>query len=132
VASQARVNPQTLRYYERRGLLPEPERSATGYRAYDCEAVRIVRFIKRAQDLGFSLDDVEALLHLAEGGPDSCDAARSLATDKIIDLDRRIAELQAIRAGLARLVETCEQPLGRRHCPILADISRDSDEEADR
>ena len=132
MASQARVNPQTLRYYERRGLLPEPERSAAGYRAYGSEAVRTVRFIKRAQDLGFSLDDVETLLHLAEGGPDSCDAARSLATDKIIDLERRIAELQEMRAGLARLVETCEQPRERRHCPILADISGDGDKEADR
>jgi DNA-binding transcriptional MerR regulator len=98
VAEQAQVNPQTLRYYERRGLLPEPERSPTGYRAYRSEAVRVVRFIKRAQELGFSLDDVESLLHLAEGGPDSCEAARSLATDKLADLDRRIAQLQSMRA----------------------------------
>ena len=122
MAAQARVNPQTLRYYERRGLLPEPERSAAGYRAYGSEAVRIVRFIKRAQDLGFSLDDVETLLHLAEGGPDSCDGARALASDKIDDLERRIADLQAMRAALARLVETCEQPRDRRECPILAEI----------
>jgi DNA-binding transcriptional MerR regulator len=125
VAAQARVNPQTLRYYERRGLLPEPRRSAAGYRAYGSDAVRIIRFIKRAQDLGFALDDVETLLHLAEGGPDSCDAARALATEKIADLERRIAQLQTMRAALARLVDTCDQPRHRRDCPILAEIGRD-------
>jgi DNA-binding transcriptional MerR regulator len=125
VAAQARVKPQTLRYYERRGLLPEPERSASGYRAYGPQAVRLVRFIKQAQDLGSTLDDVESLLHLADGGPESCDGARELAAAKIADLDARIADLQAMRWGLARLVQTCEQPRDRRDCPILAEISSD-------
>jgi DNA-binding transcriptional MerR regulator len=125
VAARARVNPQTLRYYERRGLLPEPERSASGYRAYSSQAVQIVRFIKRAQDLGFALADIESLLHLAEGGPDNCDAARDLSTAKIADLDVRIADLQAMRAALARLVATCEQPRNHRECPILAQITSD-------
>ncbi|WP_281689628.1 MerR family transcriptional regulator [Pseudonocardia thermophila] len=128
VAAQARVNPQTLRYYERRGLLPEPERSASGYRAYGPQAVRLVRFIKRAQDLGFTLDDVESLLHLADGGPESCDAARELATAKIADLDARIADLLAMRSGLARLVQTCEQPRDRRECPIFVEIGSAEEE----
>lgn len=132
VAAQARVNPQTLRYYERRGLLPDPARSSSGYRSYGSEAVRLVRFIKRAQDLGFALDEVRSLLELAEGGPERCEAARQLATSKIADLEGRIADLEAIRAGLARLVETCDQPRDRRDCPILADISGDSDKEVDR
>ena len=63
------MNTQTLRYYERRGLLPEPERTDSGYRAYGADAVRVVRFVKRAQQLGFTLTDIEELLHLAEGGP---------------------------------------------------------------
>lgn len=128
LAARARVNPQTLRYYERRGLLPEPARSPAGYRAYGSEAVRIVRFIKRAQDLGFALDVVESLLHLAGGGPDSCDTVRGLASDKIANLDMRIADLQAMRAALSRLVATCEQPKDRRECPILAEITPDPDE----
>lgn len=128
VATQARVNPQTLRYYERRGLLPEPERSVSGYRAYGPQAVRLVRFIKRAQDLGFTLGDVESLLHLAYGGPESCDTARELATAKIADLDARIADLQAMRSGLARLVQTCEQPRDRRECPILVEIGSAEEE----
>jgi DNA-binding transcriptional MerR regulator len=98
LAARARVNPQTLRYYERRGLLPEPERSPAGYRAYGPQAVRIVRFIKRAQELGFALDDVESLLHLAEGGPDNCDAVRDMAVEKTADLEARIADLQAMRS----------------------------------
>jgi DNA-binding transcriptional MerR regulator len=122
------VNPQTLRYYERRGLLPTPERSSAGYRAYRPEAVRIVRFIKRAQQLGFGLDDVQSLLHLAVGGPDSCGAVRELAVQKTADLDGRIADLQAMRAALARLMQTCQQPRHRRECPILADIGRDLEE----
>ncbi len=128
VAARARVNPQTLRYYERRGLLPAPERSAAGYRTYSSQAVQIVRFIKRAQDLGFALNDIESLLHLADGGPEGCDAARALSTAKIEDLDVRIADLQAMRAALGRLVATCEQPRDRRECPILAQITSDPED----
>lgn len=128
MAAQARVNPQTLRYYERRGLLPEPARSAAGYRAYSPQAVQIVRFIKRAQDLGFTLDDIESLLQLAEGGPEGCDATRAMSVEKIADLDVRIADLQAMRAALARLIETCEQPRNHRECPILAQITSDAED----
>lgn len=123
------MNPQTLRYYERRGLLPELARSASGYRAYGPQAARIVRFIKRAQDLGFALEDVESLLELAQSGLAGCEATRELATGKIADLDARIADLQGMRAALAWLVETCEQPRDRRECPILTEISGDPGED---
>ena len=83
VAAQAGVNVETLRYYERRGLLREPERQQSGYRAYPEDAVRIVLFIKRAQELGFTLADVQVLLHLAAGGPGTCREVRTLATAKI-------------------------------------------------
>jgi Hg(II)-responsive transcriptional regulator len=122
LAAQAAVNPQTLRYYERRGLLPAPARSAGGYRTYPAEAVHRVRFIKRAQDLGFTLAEVESLLHLAEGGPDACDRVRAMAEEKIADLTRRIADLQALQAGLTRLVATCERPRAQRECPILHEL----------
>ncbi|MGN9912770.1 MerR family transcriptional regulator [Phytohabitans sp. LJ34] len=124
VADQAGVNIQTLRYYERRGLLPAPARRASGYRVYGPDAVRVVRFVKRAQQLGFTLDEVESLLHLAEGGPDSCDGARDLATDKISDLDRRIVQLTAMRQSLQRLVVTCERPRTQRECPLLQSIDQ--------
>ena len=128
MAARARVNPQTLRYYERRGLLAEPSRSASGYRAYSPQAVQIVRFIKRAQDLGFTLDDIESLLQLAEGGPEGCDATRAMSVEKIADLDVRIADLKAMRAALARLVATCEQPRNHRECPILMQITSDAED----
>jgi Hg(II)-responsive transcriptional regulator len=122
VAEQAEVNAQTLRYYERRGLLPEPERTAAGYRSYSVDAVRLVRFVKRAQQLGFTLNDVEELLHLAGGGPASCDAAKTMARTRIADLDRRIEELVGMRDALGRLVDTCERPRKQRDCPLLHDI----------
>jgi len=122
LAAQAAVNPQTLRYYERRGLLAEPVRSPSGYRAYPDEAVRRVRFIKRAQELGFTLAEVETLLHLAEGGPENCDKVRALAEEKIANLRRRIADLQALQGGLTRLIATCELPRAQRECPILREL----------
>jgi Hg(II)-responsive transcriptional regulator len=119
VAEQAGVNPQTLRYYERRGLLPDPPRTTTGYRSYGPDAVRTVRFVKRAQELGFSLDEVETLLHLADGGPHSCEAAQSLAADRITDLDAKIAALTSMRASLQLLLDTCSRPRRARTCPLL-------------
>ena len=127
LAGRAAVNPQTLRYYERRGLLEEPVRSASGYRSYPPEAVRRVRFIKRAQELGFTLAEVETLLDLAAGGPDSCDAVRALATKKITDVRRRIADLRLLEAGLSRLATTCDLPRGQRECPILQELDADPD-----
>jgi MerR family mercuric resistance operon transcriptional regulator len=122
VAAAAHVNTQTLRYYERRGLLPQPQRTRSGYRAYTADAVRVVRFVKRAQQLGFTLDDIEELLHLADGGPASCDEAKTMARTRIADLQRRIADLAGMQDALTRLVDTCDQPRGQRDCPILHDI----------
>jgi DNA-binding transcriptional MerR regulator len=122
------VNTQTLRYYERRRLLPEPERSLSGYRTYTEDAVGTVRFIKRAQRLGFTLDDIEELLHLAEGGPDHCEAARSMAGTRIADLDRRIAELRTMRDALDSLVTTCDQLRDQHECPILHELARHTPE----
>src|SRR5919206_816698 len=111
-AAEAGVNVQTLRYYERRGLLPAPARRESGYRVYGWDAVRTVRFVKRAQELGFGLREAEALLGLAAGGPESCDAARAMAEEKIAELDRRIADLQAMRDSVQRLAATCTKPPG--------------------
>jgi DNA-binding transcriptional MerR regulator len=119
VAKQAGVNTQTLRYYERRGLLPDPGRTGAGYRVYGPDAVRIVRFVKRAQELGFTLTEIETLLDLAGGGPDSCDTTRRLATEKITELDDKITHLQAMRTALAQLAATCTRPRVDRDCPLL-------------
>jgi Hg(II)-responsive transcriptional regulator len=131
VARQAGVNVETLRYYERRGLLPSPPREGSGYRAYGSDAVRIVRFVKRAQELGFSLDDVEALLELAGGGPDGCEAVQRLTGERIAELDRRIADLQAMRTSLLRLVATCHRPRRDRECPLIRSIETDAERGGD-
>jgi MerR family mercuric resistance operon transcriptional regulator len=125
VAERAGVNTQTLRYYERRGILPDPPRSPAGYRDYPDTTVRMLRFVKRAQELGFTLADIEGLLELADGGPESCDAARQLAESHIAELARKIADLQRMRASLAQLVDTCQRPRADRSCPLLAAIESD-------
>jgi DNA-binding transcriptional MerR regulator len=111
---------QTLRYYGRRGLLPPPARRESRYRVYGPNAVHTVRFIKRAQQLGFDLSDAASLLALATGGPENCDAAHELADAKIADVDRRIADMTAMRGSLGRLAATCDKPRAERDCPLTA------------
>jgi Hg(II)-responsive transcriptional regulator len=122
IAGRAGVNTQTLRYYERRGLLPEPPRSRAGYRDYPVSAVGVLRFVKRAQELGFALADVAELLELAEGGPDGCDRARALAEAHAASLEAKIADLRRMRASLGELVATCDRPRADRSCPLLQAI----------
>ncbi|HKE14170.1 MAG TPA: MerR family transcriptional regulator [Kofleriaceae bacterium] len=133
VASRAGVNVETLRYYERRGLLREPDRQPSGYRSYGQESVRLVRFIKRAQELGFTLSDIADLLRLADGNrAESCREVRGLAAAKVDDIDRRMATLGAMRASLVALVETCGRGgRRRRECPLLEAIE-DEDRAARR
>ncbi|MFE3190544.1 MerR family transcriptional regulator [Nocardia sp. NPDC059240] len=124
LAALAGVNTQTLRYYERRGLLTPPPRSPSGYRSYSDDAVTTVRFIKRAQDLGFTLDEIQDLLHLAGGGPEDCDAARALAEERVTQMAARIADLQRMRRSLTELIATCERPPAQRSCSILASLQQ--------
>jgi MerR family transcriptional regulator, mercuric resistance operon regulatory protein len=119
VAARAGVNVQTLRYYERRGLLEEPDRRPSGYRTYPPDAVRVVRFIKRAQDLGFTLREVEELLRLREQRPARRAQVRALALAKIADIDRKTRGLQAMRESLTVLVDSCACRSRRLECPIL-------------
>ena len=132
VADRAGVNTQTLRYYERRGLLPEPPRSPAGYRDYPGSAVEVLRFVKRSQELGFSLAEVEELLHLAAGGPDSCERARALAEAHAVDLERKMADLQRMHESLTELVATCEMPRTDRRCPLLEAIAETPSSNGDR
>jgi DNA-binding transcriptional MerR regulator len=127
VAAQSGVGVQTLRYYERRGLLPKPRRSLAGYRSYDGEAVRLVRFVRHAQKLGFSLDEIGSLLSLAAGGPDSCTAARALAKEKAAELQEKIASLTAMRDSLEALILTCARRRDRRVCPLLDAIDNQAE-----
>ncbi len=107
VAARAEVNVQTLRYYERRGLLDEPERSRSGYRRYPLETVRLIKFIKRAQELGFTLTDVEDLLRLRQVRRRDRQRIRALAEEKVRDVDEKIRQLKSIRDALGKLVDSC-------------------------
>jgi DNA-binding transcriptional MerR regulator len=118
-ARAAGVNQQTFRYYERRGLLPAPPRRGA-FRAYGDDAVEVVRFIKRAQDLGFSLGEIEELLRLLENSPRH--RVRAIAERKLADIDVRIARLLAMRKALARLVTSCRNGT-TPNCPIIESLS---------
>jgi DNA-binding transcriptional MerR regulator len=106
VATQAGVNVETLRYYERRGLLPEPERTIGGHREYGDDAVRFVRAVKEAQSLGFSLSEIEDYLRLTRRSPGAAsDEIRARIAAKIDELDAKIAELRTKRAALTRALD---------------------------
>ncbi len=119
VAAQAGVNVQTLRYYERRGLLKEPERRPSGYREYPPDTVRRIRFIKRAQELGFTLTEIEDLLRLRDDQELACAEVRSAAETKMEDIEQKIRQLRAMKRALGVLVATCATEGSPRHCPIL-------------
>ena len=119
VAKAGGVNIQTVRFYEREGLLPPPRRSASGYRQYTEEAVRIVTFVKRAQELGFTLREAKQLVRLRALGPKRAEAAKSAAEAKLRDIDEKLRALTAMRAALASLVESCRGFGGSITCPIL-------------
>ncbi|MCZ4569852.1 MULTISPECIES: MerR family DNA-binding protein [Rhodococcus] len=89
------------------------------------EAVEIIRFVKRTQEHGFSLEEINELLHLYGGGPDDCDAARRLAQKKIAELDEKIRDLQCMRASLTEFASTCALPRADRHCPMLQTLHTD-------
>lgn len=119
VAAQAGVNVQTLRYYERRGLLREPARRRSGYREYPENAVRIIRFIKRAQELGFTLVEVEELLRLRDDEDSACSVVQQAAETKVEDIEQKIRHLRAMKRALGTLIAACASGRSPRHCPIL-------------
>jgi MerR family copper efflux transcriptional regulator len=119
LARQGGVNLETIRYYERRGLLPRPPRTPAGYRAFDGEAVRRIRFIKQAQALGFSLEEIRELLGLRVDPRRSCGDVRRRAEAKLADIEAKIRNLRAMKKTLARFIAACSGsgPVGG--CPIL-------------
>ena len=128
LADAADVSVDTVRYYERRGLLAEPRRTAGGFRDYDADALRRLRALRRAQTLGFTLDEAADLLALSRDQHADAAAVRERTVEKIADLDARIAELERTRDALQELADVC----GGRHdtraeCPILHALSDPAD-----
>ncbi len=125
VARAAGVNIQTLRYYERRRLLRPAGRAPNGYRWYDAESVRLLRFVKRAQGLGFSLREVQALLRLRETRGVPCAQVRERGERKIAEIAAKERQLAAMRPALEKLVASCRTERSRRECPILEALAED-------
>lgn len=122
VATAAGVNVETIRFYQRKGLLPEPDKPYGGIRRYSDTDVERVRFVKAAQRLGFTLDEVAGLLRLDDGA--HCDEARELAEQKLSDVRNRLADLQSIETVLISLVKSCQASQGTISCPLISSLQK--------
>jgi MerR family copper efflux transcriptional regulator len=122
LAKQANVNLETIRYYERRGLLPQPPRNESGHRRYTLDSLRRTEFIKRAQSLGFSLNEISDLLSLRVGTGKTCADVKTRVDAKIKDVQEKIVDLKDIEQALIRLADKCSGagPVGQ--CPILEEL----------
>ena len=117
LAHEAGVNVETIRFYQRRGLLVEPNKPLGGIRRYGKEDVARVLFIKAAQRIGFTLDEIEQLLNLDSGM--RCSEARAIAEHKLEAVREKLADLQRIEAALAQLVSRCEASRAKVSCPLI-------------
>ena len=123
VAQQAGVNIETLRYYERKGVVPKPPRTSSNYRLYSEDTVRRVRFVKRAQELGFSLREIKELLALRATRGAKCQDVRRQALHKIEEMDEKILSLEAMKDVLRKLVKECASTSApASDCPILESL----------
>ena len=122
LAIAAGVNVETIRFYQRKRLLPEPHRPYGSIRRYGRAEVSRVRFIKAAQRIGFTLDEIAQLLHLEDGT--QCMQAREIAEHKLADVRQRLWDLQRIDAALTSLVKRCTAGRGQMTCPLIASLQQ--------
>ncbi len=121
-AKEAGVNVETLRYYERRGLLPEPSRRSSGYRDYESDSIQLIRFIRHSQDLGFTLREIGELIALRDNRSRRGAEVRALAMAKLTDIDTKIRRLGAMKLALEQLVESCHCNGSAWECPIIESL----------
>ena len=119
IAREAGVGTDTIRYYERAGLLAAPRRRVSGYRDYDITSVARLRFIRRAKALGFSLDDIRDLLTLSVDREHGVRGVSQRAEARLVEIEHRMSELQRVRQGLKSLIAACPGHGPLEHCPIL-------------
>jgi MerR family copper efflux transcriptional regulator len=127
LAKDIGIGAGALRYYERLGLLPPANRTASGYRLYGAAAATRLRFIRRAQALGFSLEEIAELLALSDNPRGRARDVKRVTQAKIADIEQRIEALKRMKRGLATLEAHCSGHGGTRECPILAALNRDDD-----
>jgi MerR family mercuric resistance operon transcriptional regulator/MerR family gold-responsive transcriptional activator of gol and ges genes len=124
LAKQARVNIETIRYYERRHLLGPTSRLPSGYRLYNHEAQRRLQFIKNAQALGFTLHEIEELLDLQVSSKAHCGDVQRKAEAKLKHVEAKVRDLQSLATALSRLIRTCRTGQPTDRCPILQSLAR--------
>jgi MerR family transcriptional regulator, mercuric resistance operon regulatory protein len=124
VAQAAGVNVETIRFYQRRGLLAEPDKPLGGIRRYGEAEVARVLFIKAAQRIGFTLDEITQLLQLDDGS--QCSQARAIAEHKLADVRQRLQAMQRIETALAQLVDRCASRRGKVSCPLIDALRPDA------
>ncbi len=124
LAEACEVSRDTLRFYERERLLPAPRRSASGYRLYREEDASRVRFVRRAQAMGLTLEDIRELLQVKPlATPEQCRRVAALLQARVADVDRKIAELRAFRGELSASLKRCERAIARKErCPVVVDL----------
>lgn len=123
VARLAEVNVETIRFYEREGLLVRPARPARGFRQYPRETVERVLFIRKAKALGFTLEEIEQLLSLRAARGAKCEAVRTRALTKVAQIEEKLRDLRRLRSALVRLVDSCHGECEVDECGILASLS---------
>ena len=126
VAGLAGIGVETVRFYEKSGLLEKPARRASGYREYDAQTVKRLRFIQRAKDIGFTLAEIKELLSLRAGSDRPCEDVRGRAEAKIAEIEEKVALLLRMKEVLGRLASSCVEQGNSSRCPILEAL--DSDE----
>ncbi len=122
LAQRAHVGVETVRFYEREGLIAEPPRRSSGYRDYPLDTVSRILFIRRAKELGFTLKEIAELLGLRVRPRRSCAQVKQTADDKIASIDSKIAALRRMRRALKDLTKACEERTPTTECPILASL----------
>ena len=125
LAQRSGVGIDTVRYYEREGLLPKAPRLASGYRVYTQQDVKRLRFVRRAKALGFTLPEIRELFALSYQRDDDMAAMKAAATEKLADVHTKLAELNRIREGLETLVASCPGHGTLDQCPILNALAED-------
>lgn len=129
VAEEAGVKKDTVLYYEREGLIEEPPRTNSNYRQFSNDVVRTIRFIREAQSLGFTLEEIKSLLSIRDGESDNCENAREIANEKRTSIQAKIEKLQRMKRTLDDLIDQCEQNGTYDYCPIIDTLQPEAEKQ---
>lgn len=124
LANKAGVNKETVRFYEKKGLLSEPVRTEAGYRQFSQKDIERLVFIKNAKELGFSLSEIKELLAIADGDIYKCSDVRQIAESKLDHINNQLKHLNKLKRTLTKLVTECQRSKTIKHCPIIESLSK--------